>query len=48
MNYIVLVSITMVFALTTYGKPTASDSPNLSSYGQTIKPDHNVPEKHRK
>ncbi|SET39087.1 hypothetical protein SAMN05216326_12434 [Nitrosomonas marina] len=27
--------------------PSAPDSPNPDSYGQTIKPDHNVPADHQ-
>jgi len=38
-----------LFALTLMacGKPTAPESPDPSSYGQTIKPDHKVPAKHQ-
>jgi len=47
MKYTVLVAIFMVFAFTACGKPTAPESPDVSSYGQTIKPDHNVPAEHQ-
>ncbi len=44
----VLVTILMVFALSACGdKPTAPESPDPSTYGKTIKPDHNVPEEDR-
>ncbi|HRB21346.1 MAG TPA: hypothetical protein PK439_08595 [Nitrosomonas sp.] len=46
MKLIALVTIIMVFALTACSKPTV-DSPDPGSYGQTIKPDHKVPEEHR-
>ncbi len=47
MKLIALVTIIMVFALTGCSKPTV-DSPDTESYGKTIKPDHKVPEEHRK
>ena len=47
MKYSVLIAIIMVFAISACGKPTVPDSPDVSSYGQTIEPDHNVPEEHR-
>lgn len=34
-------------ALVACGKPTAPESPNESTYGQTIKPDHNIPDEHQ-
>lgn len=37
----------LAFALVACGKPTAPDSPDVDSYGQTIKPDHNVPAEHQ-
>ena len=49
MKQIALVSIFMIFALTACSEPMVPkvDSPDLGSYGQTIKPDHKVPEEHR-
>ena len=49
MRLTILVTILMAFALTACGdKPTAPESPDPSTYGKTIEPDHNVPEEHRK
>ena len=46
MKLIALDTIIMVLALTACSKPTV-DSTDPGSYGQTIKPDHKVPEEHR-
>ena len=35
----------MTLSLQACGKPTAPDSPDPETYGQTITPDHHVPEK---
>jgi predicted small lipoprotein YifL len=48
MRLTILVTILMVFALAACGdKPTAPESPDPSTYGKTIEPDHNVPEEDR-
>jgi predicted small lipoprotein YifL len=47
MKYTLLVAIIMAFALAACGKPTAPESPDVGTYGQTIKPDHNVPVEHQ-
>ena len=45
MRLTILVTILMVFALASCGdKPTAPESPDPSTYGKTIEPDHNIPE----
>ena len=36
-----------VLALTACGKPTAPESPDVSTYGTVIKQDHHIPEKDR-
>lgn len=42
-----LIAALFTLTLVACGKPTAPESPDESSYGQTIKPDHNVPEEHQ-
>jgi len=44
---ILFIAIMMTFTLAACGKPTAPDSPDVESYGSTIKPDHNVPAEHQ-
>jgi hypothetical protein len=39
--------VLLTLVLAACGKPTAPESPDESTYGQTIKPDHNVPEEHQ-
>ncbi len=49
MRHALIISILMVFALAACGeKPDAPDSPDPTTYGKTIEPDHNVPEEDRK
>ena len=49
MRITVLVTILIAFSLVACGdKPTAPESPDPSTYGKTIEPDHNVPEADRK
>ena len=49
MRLTILVTILMVFALAACDeKPTVPDSPDPSTYGKTIEPDHNVPDEDRK
>lgn len=36
-----------VLTLTACGKPTAPESPDVSTYGTVIKQDHHIPEKDR-
>jgi predicted small lipoprotein YifL len=49
MRLALIISILMVFALAACGeKPDAPDSPDPTTYGKTIEPDHNVPEEDRK
>lgn len=43
----VILAALIALTLIACGKPTAPDSPDPSSYGQTIKPDHNVPTEHQ-
>jgi hypothetical protein len=47
MKLSVLIAVLLTLALVACGKPTAPDSPDESTYGQTIKPDHNVPDEHQ-
>ena len=48
MKYTALIAIFTAIALIGCGgKPTTPESPDPSTYGQTIKPDHKVPEEHR-
>lgn len=47
MKYKILVAIMIAFTLAACGKPTAPESPDVETYGQTIKPDHNVPVEHQ-
>lgn len=48
MRLSVLFTILMAFALAACGdKPTAPESPDPSTYGKSIEPDHNVPEEDR-
>ena len=47
MKLTVLIAALLSFTLIGCGGPTAPDSPDVGSYGQTIKPDHNVPEEHQ-
>ena len=49
MRLTILVTILMAFSLAACGDtPTAPESPDPSTYGKTIEPDHNVPEEDRK
>lgn len=48
MRFPFLAAIVVALTLTACGgKPTANMTPNESSYGQTITPDHHVPEEHQ-
>jgi len=47
MNFKIILAVLFSLALVACGKPTAPDSPDPSSYGTTIKPDHNVPDEHQ-
>lgn len=47
MKLTVLIAALLSLTLIGCGKPGEPDSPDVSSYGQTIKPDHNVPEEHQ-
>ena len=44
MKLSLLVLIVTTLALSACGKPTAPESPDPETYGQTITPDHHVPE----
>ena len=37
----------VVLTLTACGRPTAPESPDVSTYGTVIKQDHHIPEKDR-
>lgn len=43
----IIIAVLFALALVACGKPTAPESPDADSYGQTIKPDHNVPDEHQ-
>jgi len=45
MNLSLLAIIVMALSLSACGKPTAPESPDSETYGQTITPDHHIPEK---
>ena len=45
MKLSILALMVMILSLSACGKPTAPDSPDPETYGQTITPDHHVPEK---
>lgn len=42
-----LIAALFTLTLVACDKPTAPESPDESSYGKTILPDHNVPEEHQ-
>lgn len=45
--FAIIAAALLTLALVGCGKPTAPDSPDVDSYGSTIKADHNVPEEHQ-
>ena len=47
MKLTALIAALLSLTLIACGKPTAPESPDTDSYGQSIKPDHNVPEEHQ-
>jgi hypothetical protein len=47
MRYTLLGAALLALALSGCGKPTAPDSPDPSTYGKVITPDHHVPKEHQ-
>ena len=47
MSFKIILAALFALALVACGKPTAPESPDVDSYGTTIKPDHNVPDEHQ-
>ena len=45
MKFPLLAIIVMTLSLFACGKPTAPETPDPSTYGKTITPDHHIPEK---
>ena len=43
----ILAAALVALTLSGCGKPTAPDSPDPSSYGKVITPDHHVPKEHQ-